>query len=1027
MYLFIAMTKIYFKCYQALFPIAFLLFLTNHVLAQEKCATVPFNNKQGKGKQYQETFESWMRQKMRQQPKTLSSRLQEDEIYTIPVVVHVIHNGENEGTGVNISMEQIESQIRVLNEDFRRHNPDTINTPEEFLAVAADPGIEFVLAKQDPDGFATNGVVRAEGTQQAYGQGDASELSSISYWNSEDYLNIWVADLENDLLGFATYPVTDLPGIDYTDIPETDGIVVNYRYFGSSAYGSRNNAGRTATHEIGHFLGLRHIWGDGGCEVDDYVGDTPLQGSETQGCPDEKTSCGVINMFQNYMDYTSDFCMNIFTEEQKERMRIVLENSIRRNSLLFSPALEEPVLVDNDASINRIITPASSICNEAFIPEVTILNAGENALQSARVDVYLDGNLLERKTFELNLTTGETQNVTFSPVNTGQAAGNTSPYEITFAVSAANGSDDENDRNNVKAIAYIIPNEGTLPLAESFDEDTSTFLDEAIIRNDDDGITWQVTNAPGYGEGNQTLFLDFFEYTGALGEEDILFTPTYDFSNLESASLSFRYAYAVYTEDGQFSEDGLAVGVSLDCGATIDTLLFEEYGEDLATSPAISSEFIPTDRREWRTVDISLEDYAGQSNVQIAFIGINEYGNNLYLDDISITEVVAVDAAISRIESPGLITANQTPSPVFVVQNEGTATLYNFEVSYQLDQQIITSFTHNAFPIPSGEEIELPLEAPDLSLGLHSLSLEVFDPNTQPDQLPANNSIDYTFYIDNQQDIIPLILDFDRRNIPDVLNGESPTDPQDWLVANPDSDITWDTLEVVRDGQSNKAAVIRNFRNPNIGSIDQIVSPLLDLRNVREASVFFDVSYGLFSETFSDTLRLLISLDSGQTYSTIYELSGDEMSAVIQADTSWVPSKDGDWKQFFVDLTEYTGEAGIRLAFEAKNGYGNNIYLDNVEFFQSNEETPVAVEENAFLLYPNPSEDGRLKAAFNLQSREDVQILLYNIRGALIWQGSFPNTLNQTYSIDMTGNAAGVYLMRVISPSLNNTQRFIIN
>ncbi len=1016
------MTKAHFICYLALLSVACLFFLTTSAFAQDKCATVPFNNKPGK--QNAAAFESWIMQKMQRQSKALSGRLQAEEVYTIPVVVHIIHNGENEGTGSNISLEQVRSQIAVLNADFRRRNPDTLQTPNEFLPVAADPSIEFVLAKQDPDGFPTNGVVRAKGTQRTYAQEDASLLSDLSYWNSNEYFNIWVTNLTGDYLGFASYPVTDLPGIDYIDNASTDGIVVDYQYFGSAAYGVTENAGRTTTHEIGHFLGLRHIWGDGGCEVDDYVEDTPLQGSQTDGCPAEKTTCGNVNMFQNYMDYTSDVCMNIFTKEQKARMRIVLENSIRRNSLLTSPAKEEPVPLANDISISRIIAPARSICNEVFIPAITILNVGDELLQSASINVLLNDQLIEQKTFDVALATGEAQQVAFSPVDTRQVAGNAPSYKITYTVDKANGSEDENVRNNSQSMEYVVPKEGTLPLTETF-EDTTTLLNDAIVLNEDNGITWQLIAVPGYGDNNQALYLRSYNYDIA-GATDILFTPTYNFSELTSATLQFRYAYAAYIDNGRPKQDGLAVGISLDCGATIDTLLFDERGENLSTKAGINKEFTPADRRDWRTITLSLEDYAGQPNVQVAFIGSNDYGNNIYLDDISIMPIVALDAAIGRIISPGRITASKTPSPAFTVQNEGTTTLYSFDVSYQLDTQAGNSFAYNAFPIPTGEGTDFPLEAPTLAPGLHTLSLSVTNPNAAQDQLPDNNAEDYTFYIDNQQDILPLLLDFEQQDIPDVLNGEAPTNQQEWLVANPDDDITWDTVAVERDGKRNKVAVIRNFNNVNTGSTDQLVSPLLDFRYLREASVFFDVSYGLFSEEFSDTLRVLISLDSGQTYNPIYTLSGDEMSAVPQTDSAWVPTQPGDWKRLFVDLSEYTGKAGVRLAFEAKNGYGNHIYLDNIEFFQSADRTPVALNENTFRLYPNPSADGRLQVVFNLQAREDVQLLIYNIGGALIWQRTFPNTLNQTYDIDLAGNAAGVYLMRSISPSIRNTQRFII-
>ena len=237
---------------------------------------------------------------------------------TIPVVVHVVWNTSSE----NIPDEQIFSQIDVLNEDFRRLNEDTINTPEMFLGVAADVEIEFCMAGTDPDGNPTNGITRTETTISSFPVGNTMKFASSGgqdAWPTDQYLNIWICDIESGILGFSPYPGGS---------PSTDGIVVDYQNFGyNSPGGGSYNLGRTATHEIGHWLNLIHIWGDdgGGCVGTDYVSDTPNQGSEYYGCPSfPQTSCGSEDMFQNYMDYTDDDCMNIFTSGQKNRMQAAI-------------------------------------------------------------------------------------------------------------------------------------------------------------------------------------------------------------------------------------------------------------------------------------------------------------------------------------------------------------------------------------------------------------------------------------------------------------------------------------------------------------------------------------------------------------------------------------------------------------------------------------------------------------------------------------------------------------------------------
>lgn len=247
---------------------------------------------------------------------------------TIPVVVHVVWNTNNQ----NISDAQIQSQIEVLNADFSRTNIDAINTPSVWQNIAADCNINFCLATIDPNGNTTTGITRTQTTESSFSMiGDPVKSTAdggVDPWPQDDYLNIWVCKLTGGILGYATPP----SGWNNPN----DGVVIGYNYFGltsSSQYGK----GRTATHEIGHWLNLEHIWGDNYCG-DDLVNDTPEHEQDNYGCPSfpKSSSCTGTGangeMFMNYMDYTNDACMNLFTEGQKTRM-IAAINQYRSNLL----------------------------------------------------------------------------------------------------------------------------------------------------------------------------------------------------------------------------------------------------------------------------------------------------------------------------------------------------------------------------------------------------------------------------------------------------------------------------------------------------------------------------------------------------------------------------------------------------------------------------------------------------------------------------------------------------------------------
>ncbi|MCZ6900743.1 MAG: M43 family zinc metalloprotease, partial [Bacteroidetes bacterium] len=437
---------------------------------QQRCPVVPTE-------QESKIFEDWLRQKMEAKRllfKTYEALSTAQELYTIPVVVHVIHNGEAQGDGTNISNAQIFSQIDVLNEDFRRLNADTINTPSIFQSVVADAEIQFELAKRDPEGLPTNGIVRVQGSQAEWDFGDEDDLKAQSYWPANDYLNMWVANLKSPLLGFATFPISDLQGLEneFTNNELLDGIVTGHRFFGSVDKGNFDvlaspfNLGRTTTHEVGHFLGLRHIWGDGGCSLDDFCDDTPRAEDEHISCPTtDLITCGSRDMYENYLDFTEDGCMNIFTLCQRDRMRAVLENSPRRKSLLASNALVAPTLVSNNMGIRNIISPVSNICVANFIPGVEVRNYGTNTVTSFRVRVSLDGQTVETLNVSGSLDPLDIANITFSDINLG----NPGTHMVSYEIINTNGQTDQVASNNLAEIDVVFAAQGFSTITEQFE------------------------------------------------------------------------------------------------------------------------------------------------------------------------------------------------------------------------------------------------------------------------------------------------------------------------------------------------------------------------------------------------------------------------------------------------------------------------------------------------------------------------------------------------------------------------------
>jgi hypothetical protein len=326
-------------------------------------------------------------------------------VVSIPVVVHVIYNNSTQ----NISTSQILSQIDILNEDFRLLNSDTLDDTHPFWEFTADTEIEFCLATLDPDGNSTSGITRTFTDSLDFvgiGNEKYTATGGEDNWDPTSYLNIWVCDLSGSggTLGYATFPS------DLAANPDEDGVVISYSAFGDiGTVSSPNDLGRTATHEVGHWLNLRHIWGDNFCG-DDFVADTEVAEANNFGCPnfpfnaDNGCGSGVDGeMFMNYMDYVDDYCMVMFTYDQGTRMQSALNNE--RADLLNSIGCE------SDASINEI----TNVSDFEIFPNPSngsiVINTKSNKTDNVSISLYnlvgekvQEFNSIDSFPFQLNLT-----------------------------------------------------------------------------------------------------------------------------------------------------------------------------------------------------------------------------------------------------------------------------------------------------------------------------------------------------------------------------------------------------------------------------------------------------------------------------------------------------------------------------------------------------------------------------------------------------------------------------------------------
>lgn len=305
------------------------------VAAQERCASIPYGNGQLQALQSVETAEL-------------------PQVITVPVVVHILWRTPEE----DISDDQVRSQLESLNADFSRGNADFSSVPAVFASRAASCGIRFVLATADPDGRPTNGILRKRTNALLWINDDrikSNRTGGSDPWDPQSYLNIWVGNLSSSLLGFSAFPGAP---------PAKDGIVIRYNVFGTRGRLSPPwDRGRTLTHELGHWLGLRHLWGDTPCG-DDGVDDTPRQKTGNRGTPSFpllRNDCANGpdgDMFMNFMDLSDDASLLMFTRGQAALMRAQIATT--RKGILSSKGAGEPWNNEppRDAAIRFFPNPA---------------------------------------------------------------------------------------------------------------------------------------------------------------------------------------------------------------------------------------------------------------------------------------------------------------------------------------------------------------------------------------------------------------------------------------------------------------------------------------------------------------------------------------------------------------------------------------------------------------------------------------------------------------------------------------------
>ncbi len=616
----------------------------------------------------------------------------------IPVVFHVMHVYGEE----NIGDDQIKDQIAILNRDFRRLNTDTANTPAAFRSIAADCQIEFRLAQLDPNGNCTSGINRVYTplTLQAN-----DKMKALIDWPSNKYLNIWIV---------RTISINNTGGgyvVGYSQFPgggaaNTDGIILRADYIGSIGTAIVNNSlGRPATHEVGHWLNLRHIWGDdnGACTGSDLVDDTPNQADKNfSTCPvfPQHDSCNTTPngvLFSDYMDYTSGNCQNVYTVGQSTRMNAALNSTVSGRNNIWSAA---NLLATGVSTPAQLCTADFSVNNRVVCigTPISFKDNSWNATPTSWAwDVDNDG-----------ITDYTTQNPTHSYTTSGV-------YSVKLTVGDGVNTKTVTKTSHIIVLNNIAGLQG--PIQEGF-EDANFPYSDWYINNamNTTAPTWTTTSTAA-ATGSNSLMLNNFASTLPYTMEVI--SPSFSLVNANQPSMTFKVAYA---QRSAADDDQLQLYVTTNCGDSWSQR-YSKYGVGLSTSGVLASSFTPTSASQWKLVTINLASYAESANFRykFSFTGTGKVGNNIFLDDINLNGLDGV-----KEELQNKFSLNVYPNPFNQSSTVSFTTFSTYEVAlgiYDLMGKEIVSIS-NKTKLLAGT-YTLPINKSTLTSGIYFIKLVV--------------------------------------------------------------------------------------------------------------------------------------------------------------------------------------------------------------------------------------------------------------------------------------------------------------
>ncbi len=664
------------------------------------------------------------------------------------------------------------------------------------------------------------------------------------------------------------------------------------------------------------------------------------------------------------------------------------------------------LIFNTDAALSDIIEPngAAPYCALPINPSVTIRNVGNDTLKSVKVGLILDGVNVGVTSFTgLHIPLYNSQNLFIDlPINASPG-----DHILQAFTLEPNGITDQRPSNDTTSVAFSVLQELVLPNTEGFESTTFPPAGGWNLSNPDGDVTWERTTDASKS-GAASMFLNAYNYT-ITGAIDILKSPKISLDNVDSVKINFDVAYAQY---GAGYNDSLQIIYSTDCGITWLPTSYKKGGPGLSTTGgAYSSDSFVPDASQWRNENVVIATCNIHSSSMIIGIkAINDFGNNLYIDNFSIAKVdiKQANAAIVSINKPFGTLCSPDFTPEVTIANYGFDTLKTLKINYQVDNGPVGTFDYTG-ALPRCESQVVSLNSVSSSSGDHILTVFSTEPNGMADQTTINDTAKKSVSISPITDL-PLDEGFETTTFP----------PTNWSVQNPDGLLTWErTTSTARTGTG--SMVIRNYDYPIANTVDKFLSPVLKYSaDVDSFFVSFDYAYAQgvqypgSTNLPLDTLEVQVTQDCGQTFTTLWKKWGEELQTINDPNRSngsiFTPNNFSQWKNVNIYLNPVIGNKNFQVYFVAKSNKQNNLYIDNINIYTK--VLPKRLKDQGYLIYPSPFTNSFIIRNYRVPTTLQ-SIGVYNSVGQLVWAKDVNGSANTEMTVNLSKLAAGVYIVKL--------------